>query len=463
MFNVKKNVVVIISFSYLLMAAGCSKPSHLSETIWFSKQGNPPPRALKNPEFSKNEITLSTKNEKIDRAPQRIGEAEVEGSFLQKISSKKGELEYVKVQLLEGDLNKLKEKISELHAARFTILADLKKTNRQLRSAFEVYDPKVYVIVGQRVPEIILSMDFVDVAKTGVFRLRFSQQRGVLSVNQVSSGFTDGAGIVYPLGPKVSQLTEMSFKELTGDGSLSKRSLTIVPQVSLKAQSSELLFNYDPADVRFDQVQTFFYVDRALNFFRDKMGITLPFSLNVQTEYGAPEKMNAMFYYGGQIRLSGGDGVSYHHIMRDPSIVIHEASHAVIEAIAHLPMGEGEGGSLNEGFADFFTTVYLNNPNLAEVAYIPGPYKRTVANNSVVSEKSNGLYHDSLILSGTFWEIKNSIGDDKAIALAVKTLARLGPNGNFQNLKSAVTSSLENGFSDDEKLKISKVLTKRGW
>src|SRR5690606_11323605 len=109
---------------------------------------------------------------------------------------------------------------------------------------------------------------------------------------------------------------------------------------------------------------------------------------------------NIAYYYNGNIRLGAGDGVTYKNIHRDPSIVMHEASHAFIQSIGQLST-ESEGGSLNEAFADFFTALILDHPKMAEFAYIPGPYKRSLDNNTNATSFNGGLYHDSLVVSGT--------------------------------------------------------------
>ena len=143
--------------------------------------------------------------------------------------------------------------------------------------------------------------------------------------------------------------------------------------------------------------------------------------------------------------------------------MIHETCHSLVDAVANLPLGEGEGGSLNEGFADFFTAVYTNNPRLGEVAYLKGPFKRTVANNLKLSDKNGGLYHDSQILSGTLWDVEQALGAQKSLNLAMKILSRLGPSGDFSKVPDAVHQALTAGFADEDQKIVSEILAKRGW
>lgn len=178
---------------------------------------------------------------------------------------------------------------------------------------------------------------------------------------------------------------------------------------------------------------------------------------------GAPDKTNAAFYYQNKIRLGKGDERTYSNIPQDPSIVIHESVHAVIDAIAGLPF-EGEGGSLNEGFADFFTALQINSPHMGGVAYLKGPYRRSIENSLSVAERTGALYHDSGIISGTLWELRKVLGVSQARELASLTLNRMHYYSGFdefgEELKKVVRSYLKN---EEEIIKATRVLEKRGF
>jgi Zn-dependent metalloprotease len=192
----------------------------------------------------------------------------------------------------------------------------------------------------------------------------------------------------------------------------------------------------------------------------------MPFAIRGVSSLGFPEKTNSAFYYSGQIRLGAGDDVTFSKIPQDPSIVIHETCHALIEALAKLPY-QGEGGSLNEGFSDFFTTVLLKNPKLGEASYKKGPFKRTVENDKKVSDKKGALYADSGIVSGTLWEIYQKLGQEKSLQFALEILTRLGPNSNFESTSTVMKELLAVEQNDKDKLAdneiLKTVLKVRGW
>jgi Zn-dependent metalloprotease len=148
--------------------------------------------------------------------------------------------------------------------------------------------------------------------------------------------------------------------------------------------------------------------------------------------------------------------------MRDPSVVTHEVAHAVIEQVSHLST-EGEGGSLNEAFADYFAASILDNPKMGEVSYVEGPYRRDIDNDATLAGRNGGLYHDSLIVSGTLWALRQALGTDAGQAVAFKTLSRLNADSNLVDFKTQLTQALAVGLSPDQTHKAQAVLAARGW
>src|SRR5690606_24637168 len=150
----------------------------------------------------------------------------------------------------------------------------------------------------------------------------------------------------------------------------------------------------------------------------EKAAISQLSKIGVLTDVGYPEKTNAAFYYNGLVRLGAGDDVVFSRISWDPSIVAHEISHGVIDQISRLPF-EGEGGSVNEGFADTLTTFFLESPRLGENSYKMAPFKRTVEAKVHWSHRNGGLYHDSALVSGLFWEMRTKLDSAKTLKLVM--------------------------------------------
>ena len=168
-----------------------------------------------------------------------------------------------------------------------------------------------------------------------------------------------------------------------------------------------------------------------------KINLSVRFAerLHAVVGVGYPEKTNTAFYFENKIRLGRGDDIDYAMLAADPSIVYHESFHGLIDGLARLPF-EGEGGSLNEGFADFFTCAALNRPFVGESAYLKAPYKRTIQSAMTLAEKTGGLYHDSQIISSLLWEIRTKLGNAKSLKIAADTLVELNPNSDFTDFNN---------------------------
>jgi hypothetical protein len=105
----------------------------------------------------------------------------------------------------------------------------------------------------------------------------------------------------------------------------------------------------------------------------------------------------------------------------------------------------------------------LNRPYLGESSYLKGPYKRSLVNTSNLSEKNGGLYHDSLIVSGTLWELKEKLGVDKARALALETLVKLNPASNFSSFSEKIRTVGAEQLSTDDLMVLQQTLANRGF
>ena len=105
----------------------------------------------------------------------------------------------------------------------------------------------------------------------------------------------------------------------------------------------------------------------------------------------------------------------------------------------------------------------LDRPYLGESSYLKGPYKRNLNNTSKLSEKNGGLYHDSLIISGTMWDIKEKFGSEKAKNLALETLIQLNPASNFKSFYEKIKVVASEQFNADDAAAINQILSNRGF
>jgi len=310
-------------------------------------------------------------------------------------------------------------------------------------------------------PQVLWKIILED--KEGILRAYFvNRDFEIVSEERLGSNYIDASASLFPNGPLKSSLQEVLLQQLIDNKTLASNHVKIsTASDQVAAPGDNHLMNFPVDDLRFSQVQVFFYMSQALAWFEKNLGFQLPFVLEAETQMGYPDKTNTAFYFQHKIRLGEGDGEDYEHIPMDPSIVIHESTHAVVEAVAGLRY-DGEGGSLNEAYADFFAAVQLNNPKMGEAAYRKGAFKRNIDNTMKLQEKNGGLYHDSGIVSGLLWAFTKDIGISEAVSIAWQTLLRLNPGSDFDGFKRELLTNVEKESPDVQK-RLQAELRNRGW
>ena len=279
---------------------------------------------------------------------------------------------------------------------------------------------------------------------------------GVLARQQiVGSAFESSQVRIFPNGPKWSALTDIEIPLLKHEP-LSTDHLRVVSDSARPVEKIEPWMKFDISDERFDQVQVYYYLQKSLEFQKNVLGFESPAKLKARVHVGFPDSTNPAFYFNNEIRLGQGDDVFYSQLSRDPSIVYHESMHFLIDQVAGLPF-QGEGGSINEGFADFYTAVALKKPTMGESSYLKGPYKRNIAIPVKFSDRNGGLYHDSAIVSSMLWQIKELLGESIALEISREVLLRLSGNSDFAAFNRQLQKS---ACSKKDWEKIEELLTK---
>lgn len=199
-----------------------------------------------------------------------------------------------------------------------------------------------------------------------------------------------------------------------------------------RAQSDASIFNYFPEDEDlFDQVQTYYSLERAKNFFDEYFSDLDMAPIEVYTHSLLDN--NAMFLPGDDydpdtIYIGSNDGVSMTNLNRDSDVVIHEYSHYIVYQF--LQATYGESLILHEGTADFFAYVINDNPYLAE-SILPGSsYLRTADLDSERSFDDEKDYMEGHQLgqfwSAFLWDFYQDQGDT-ALTLITRSLFYWNP------------------------------------
>ena len=441
-------------FFLALLQSACSPKAGFDSQRWDGNGPLPPA-----PAGVSDGHVLEVGKLQLQFETQKIEGVEVAGTYYKKIT-REGSAEFQDYRWMSKVPLSIRRDLLLMRAQRSFVLKSFQKQHPDLALSRLIDGPDLYLEMDEA-PQVFWKLVFEE--PDGSLQAYFVNRTFKLVRQQrLGSNMIDATANIYPMGPLKSEMQKIIFKNLLDVQTLATSSVSISSesgQLAIPSAQNELNFNVD--DARFFQVQTLYYITEAIHWFEQKLKFKLPFVLEAETQKGFPDKTNTAFYFQRKIRLGDGDGDAFDRIPMDPSIVTHETNHALIDAVAGLPF-EGEGGSINEAFADFFAASLLNNPKMGEVAYKKAPYKRTLDNTLKLSEKSGGLYHDSGIVSGLLWSIASAVGAEEGRNFAWQTLLRLNPGSDFNTLKLELDSVIAKESPENQK-KIKTILEDRGW
>ncbi len=456
-------LLLLVMWSELTLVS-CSRQKSqtpLQSTYFDSLEGVPP---VVEGEFeSLSRIDLGprrkAKSEVIQLSQQLIKGYLVEGTYLKSIANVKGKKRYQASSVLKmtpqlkSQIRSLEDRVEILEKMATTLLASSGR-----KAIFPFLSKRI--IFENDLP--LASLVFHSVDHEGRYHASYRDENfREVRTEILGSGFSEEyKAFIYPDSPLRSQIEELSLGFLQEQTSLENSLLSVKTDSEYEALPESSLFKFKPEEDTFDQVQVFYFVNQILNWYESSFKVNFSQKLEVQTQVGYPEKTNTMFYYSGKIRLGSGDGKSFENIMKDPSIVMHEATHFLVDEMAGLPF-QGEGGSINEAFADTFTAIHLKSPQMAEASYLKEPYKRTLANNLRLQDRTGKLYADSLIISGTFWRMYQVFGEEPTKQILFFILQRLHPGSDFSHLQSLLQQAIV--VLGPQRSSYNEILKEKGW
>lgn len=436
----------------LIFVGACQKRSNLVYHEWDASQKSVAVALPAGLQLEKTTAAVKFRNKKIDFSRQVLNGKPVYNSFVKTISEDRT-AELIQANYIDPIRIKNMSTDKTLHDLNYAAVLGP-------RVATFIAKEEVYIIESGN-PALYLLVHYFD--KSGVPYTSFFKSDGTLArTERQGSQFADINATIYSEGPKLSQLTEQLLKGLSITPALSNQQVFVTSESDKKINVTSAVLKFDPKDDRFDQLQVFYYLSKSFRWMKEVLQIEIPSQVEAVVHVGFPVKTNSAFYFRNKIRLGRGDDVTYTNLMQDPSIVYHESFHAMIDQLARLPF-EGEGGSLNEAFADFFTCLLTERPYLGDSSFLKGPYKRTLQLNRRLDEKNGGLYHDSQIFSSLLWELKEKISIEKARLVALETLFRLNGLSQFRDFNDKIILAGNEVLNKDEQMILQQILRSRGF
>jgi hypothetical protein len=453
----KKNLISFLGLLFIASVVGCQKSAVIENTHWRTEEGTSPPSVLQSESIKNAKVTY--KDLDVTIGEQNVFGASVSGSY-SKIVLKDQSLSRVDFSYLKNPSPLLRTdalvmgKVPQLFRRTLEYQHPEVKSLRLVSQSLKIATPQ------NEPPQVV--WEFVFLNHLGAMS-SFQVNKYYVSseIESQYSCFFESQAQLYPLGPLKSSLSVVTIDKLLSSEALVSEGVRLTPLAPLFAKPENNRYQFPQDDPRFFQIHAFHYIDQSFRWFEQNLNFKIPQQISVETSIGYPDKTNAAFYFNKVIRLGDGDDVAFSNLPLDPSISTHESIHAIVDSVAKLPF-QGQGGSINEAFADFFTAHILNNPHLGEVAYKKAPFKRTVDNPKKFQDLSGGLYADSAVLSGLLWQIRVELGPLVAQELAWKLLLMSHPETQFTDLKTNLKYLVEN-MPHDIKIRTQQILRDRGW
>ncbi len=446
-----------IAFSFISILA-CTKLTPQKTVSWVEGDSDENKKIISEISTQKKPTEIIYNDRHIQFFEQTVNGQKIQNTFIKKKYDKN--LNLKSADAVYFDSKSWKTKNLNI------VQADAEKINSVLKSSI---NSQIKNVISENIFQVnygqlktVISANY-ELSDGTLWNAILDSKYKILSNKREGSGFTDSLFQIYRLGPAQSHLTTALLKGLDSSSSPLLSQNIFVDNESNKKISVVLSeMKFDPKDDRFDQLQVFYYLDYIQSWMRKNLNVRFPEKLLAVVNVGFPQKTNTAFYFQNKIRLGHGDDITYSLMASDPSIVFHEAFHALIDGMARLPF-DGEGGSINEGFADFFACVALNRPYMAESSYLKATYKRSLLTIVNLNEKSGGLYHDSLIISSLLWSIHEKLGPDKSLKIATEILSKLTPASLFSDFNSIAIKIAQADLSVEDQQIVSALFKSRGF
>ena len=270
---------------------------------------------------------------------------------------------------------------------------------------------------------------------------------------------------------------EVSLTNLDGSGYLHGDWANVKSSTGPLAYSSDNTFSYNRKDDQFEQVMAYYWITEAQNYIQSLgFGITRqPINKESQevriNQYGID---NSYFKDKKDLLRFGKGGVDD---AEDAEVILHEYGHAMMDSQV-IPFGFGtsvEARSIGEGFADYWavtvTDVIASTPDPAcvadwdSVSYTirePHCLRRIDLNLHYPQDINGQVHHDGQIWSRALWDIRASLGSEKADTIILEAQFDFAPNTTMPDAALDTVAAAEDLYGGNEGTSVRNAFIDRG-
>ncbi|MCX6354660.1 MAG: hypothetical protein NTZ78_07150 [Candidatus Aureabacteria bacterium] len=295
--------------------------------------------------------------------------------------------------------------------------------------------------------------------------------RGTILHSYNNMRFDQGTGKIYLLSPvEDPALRAVPLERMETPRELKGEYVAVLNEDAPEAKSERGLYLFSPEDTHFDEVMAYYHIDRVSTFFSgvDRSGSTLVAMRGpLRAIVHAGDCMDNAYYDPATngIYLGDGGGTSrLNDLAKEAAVIYHEFTHAVLDHVnPHLKGAEAD--ALHEGYADYFGCSLTDDAQIGEwvVASIGEPHLRDLGNRKRYPRDLEGEAHaDGEIWGGACWDLRASLGKEKADSLMYESMHFLPEFARFSDAARGVAQADANIFSGRNALEIAEVFRGRG-
>ncbi|MBF0443482.1 MAG: M36 family metallopeptidase, partial [Oligoflexales bacterium] len=252
----------------------------------------------------------------------------------------------------------------------------------------------------------------------------------------------DGRSKIWDTNPMTGKLASYTLNNMHTNGTLTNSYFTTATPNGRVSESTHV-YEYDPADPRFEEASVFTNANRMMEFY-ESIGYreTSPNrTFLVLSE--DPQSANNAFYAPPSdeaptpmIYVGRADGKTLRNTRVDADVIYHEYGHHI--TVRYVKEMSGESLIIHEGLADYFAFAKTGDPCLGEsicptgskICFVPNQCLRTANNTFTIGDPNlpSEAHRQSQLLSGALWSMRGSLSGalktelDKVVFKAIEFL-----------------------------------------
>jgi Zn-dependent metalloprotease len=240
-----------------------------------------------------------------------------------------------------------------------------------------------------------------------------------------------------------------------------------------RVSSASLSFSYDRSSSGFNEVMGYFYIDYAERYIQS-LGFTNV--NNRQVVFSVDRYKQDNSYYSGSTKqiTYGTGGVDD---SEDAEVILHEYGHSIQDNQVPGFGSTSEGGAMGEGFGDYWAgTVNAQLSGGFQDACVaewdstsysstnPPCLRRLDGTKHYPQDVAGEVHADGEIWSAALWQIRASLGSQRADKLILQAHFLLSSSAKFNDGANAlVTAAQSLGFTATEVSNVRTILQNRGF